>query len=61
MHCASPEEVDAEAARLAAMGYPTTKGPFSKNLGGSYPITVALCDGQQGEEIEFLYAEETRQ
>ena len=38
MHCASPEEVDAEAARLAAMGYPTTKGPFSKNLGAAIPF-----------------------
>ena len=61
MHCDSPEEVDAEAARLAAMGYPTTKGPFSKNLGGSYPIHVAFCEGPLGEEIEFFYAEETRQ
>ena len=55
--CASPEEVDAEAARLAAMGYATTKGPFSKNLGGDYPIHVAFCNGPLGEEIEFFYAE----
>ena len=55
--CASPEEVDAEAARLAAMGYPTTKGPFDKNLGGNYPIHVACCNGPMGEEIEFFYAE----
>ena len=39
----------------------TTKGPFSKNLGGSYPIHVAFCEGPLGEEIEFFYAEETRQ
>lgn len=55
--CGSPEEVDAEAARLAALGYPTTKGPFSKNLGGDYPIHVAFCNGPLGEEIEFFYAE----
>ena len=55
--CASPEEVDAEAARLAAMGYPTTTGPFDKNLGGAYPIHVAFCNGPMGEEIEFFYAE----
>lgn len=57
LRCASPEEVDAEAARLAALGYPTTKGPFSKNLGGDYPIHVAFCEGPLGEEIEFFYAE----
>ena len=55
--CSSPEQVDSEAKRLAEAGYPTTKGPFSKNLGGAYPIHVAFCDGPMGEEIEFFWAE----
>lgn len=55
--CGSAQEVDERAGKLAAMGYPTTKGPFDKNLGGSYPIHVAFCEGPLGEEIEFFYSE----
>lgn len=49
------DDVDGVIQRMREVGRPILVEPTDKNLGGSYPIRIAFCQGPIGEELEFFH------